>query len=184
MEIQKCLKICKEGKTKSILPQAKPSPQKPVDSKKTSVKPIELSDEIKKILENASPEKTENTNQQPQSPLEDNKVQDLNQNINIEEMDKRTKTKINNDTNGKKIIESFNSNLKTDNSAPFKKVLKNNEDDEKRKIIMKENKKTENFSPQVIFNPVIKNSNINDKTINISLDKNMSRKLSIFSLKL
>jgi hypothetical protein len=75
IEIQKCLKICKEGKNKPASTVRSPTiknSSKP--NGRTNIKPIELSDEIKKILEKSGGNSNEKASQ-------GSTIQDINQNV-------------------------------------------------------------------------------------------------------
>jgi len=189
IEIQKCLKICKNGKSKA--PAIKPKlipPKKPVAATKAAnSKPIELSDEIKKILESPSQDKPDSSPQAQSN--EDVKVQDFNRNHN-NELNKKINHNINNDT-VEKSVESPINNKNVQSSLPHVNQSNSNIDYEKQiNQLKKENQKLQrlashhNVTPTSQKNvpPQISKVNQNEKSIDIKLDSNASRKLSIYFL--
>lgn len=109
-EIQKCLKICKEGKSKTgVEDSKKPTQKKESQNKKTNSKPIELSDEIKKILQKPSEEKELKAN-------DDSLTRDLNKNTVIKEIGNED-SKEDNNTDKNKLVEEKIINKKEENSS-------------------------------------------------------------------
>jgi len=121
VEIQKCLKICKEGKnlpksSKTVNPVAN-LPNNVAKKKKVNLKPIELSDEIKKILEKPSDGNEKNQ-------ASDNMFKDLNNNSKIKNK-KTESSKENNDQ--MKFDHSLNSLPKKSTVFPPNKNLPSKE---------------------------------------------------------
>lgn len=111
VEIQKCLKICKEGKNK-LINNAKKESINQVPLKKSAakngnnVKPIELSDEIKQILEKPVEGKEE-------VQSSDDILKDLNKNTRLKNKKNKAKQIKNDETKLKELIKD---NQKLDNN--------------------------------------------------------------------
>ena len=116
MEIQKCLKICKEGKNKKVVNQDKNLiSEKSYLGKAKNVAPIELSDEIKKILEKPKDNFEFNKNEN-----ESSKIEDLNKDLNSS----ASEIEIKNQDNDSRIKNSNQENKNSKSSSKSTPVTK------------------------------------------------------------